>query len=365
MKKAIAIMTVALMAVIMSAACGAGGAGGGMSGGSAAPQAPMSSSAPLRDEMSLNLYSSGADGRWDWDDEQDYAYELAATVVADSAPQAPMGSTRPGAAANTPGGEISAEPTSGSGGGLAEKIIYTAHAEIETVEFDNTIEAVHGLRARYGAFIENSYVGGRNYAQSRFGHQSYRSARFTLRVPQDQLASMTELLDSLGNVTFIQNDAQNITAQFFDTQSRLTALRTQEQSLLNMLAKAETVADMIIIEERLSDVRYNIESLTSTLRNWQNQIDYSTLTLNIQEVEVFTEIVPIHRTYWQQIGDGLQNTVRGVGRFFMGLFMWIIVNLPVFIILAIIAAAVTFIVRSKIRKLKKKNEPAEGDDEDL
>ena len=256
-------------------------------------------------------------------------------------------------------GEVPAGTTQTAAGGLAEKIIYSAYAEIETVEFDETIDKVHEMLNLNGAFIENSYIGGRNYAQSRHGYQAYRSARFTLRVPQERLASMTESLSMLGNVIVVQNDAQNITSQFFDTQSRLTALRTEEESLLNMLAKAETVADMIIIVERLSEVRYGIESLTSTLRNWQNQIDYSTLSLHIQEVEVFTEIQPIHRTYWQQIGDGLQGSIRAVGMFFMDLFRWIIVSLPVLIILAVIAAAVAIIVRSKIRKARKRKESAD------
>jgi predicted site-specific integrase-resolvase len=63
---------------------------------------------------------------------------------------------------------------------------------------------------------------------------------------------MTEEISSLGNLTYGNMQAQNITSQFIDTQSRLNAYRIEESRLLSMLEKAETVADMITIETRLS-----------------------------------------------------------------------------------------------------------------
>ena len=238
---------------------------------------------------------------------------------------------------------------------LADKIIYTVNAEIETINFDETIDGVYALLTDNRGFIESSYIGGRNYAQSYHGWQTYRNAQFTLRIPKDRLNTVTASLETLGNVTSLRSDTENITARFFDTQSRLNSLRTQEERLLDMLGKSENVTDMIDIEERLSDVRYEIETLTSTLRNWQNQVDYSSLTLFIQEVEILTEIMPVkQRTYWQQIGDGLAASTRGVGDFFMSLFKWLIINLPVLIIFAVIAVVLVFIVRRWIRRDKKR-----------
>ena len=236
--------------------------------------------------------------------------------------------------------------------GLAEKIIYSVYADVETVKFDETIEKVHRLLERHKAFIENSNISGINYEARLYGWNEFRSAYFSLRVPQEQLNAMTANLDSLGNVTYLSSSADNITAQFFDTQSRLNALEIQEERLLSMLAKADEITDLIALEERLSDVRYQIESITSTLNNWQRQVDYSTLTLNIREVEQFTEQTPIHRTYWEQIGDGFMATIRSIGDFFMALFKWLIVSAPVLVILAVIAVIIFIIIRKVIRKNK-------------
>ena len=332
------ILAVLIVAISLLAACGSK-----MYDGSSQNAQYMTapSSAPGGGNMgSYDSYDVYGEVYYMEKGEEMYAPEAAPVP----APDAPMSSVDNSGAANA---AAIAETSI-----MAEKIIYTAYADVETVEFDDTIERVYDMLGIYNAFIEDSYVGGRNYAQTYYGYQTYRTARFTIRVPKDLFGTVTSNLDSLGNVTSLSTNAENITAQFYDTESRLNSYRIQEERLLAMLEKADTVTDMISIEARLAEVRYSIESLTSTLKNWQSQVDYSTLTLFVTEVEKFTESVPIQRTYWQQIGDGLQATTRGVGEFFTKLFKLIIILLPVLVVLAVIAIVVLVIVRRSIRKRK-------------
>jgi len=238
--------------------------------------------------------------------------------------------------------------------GLAEKIIYSVYADIETLRFDETVERVYALLETYSAFIESSSVSGVNYESRFHGWSEHRNAHFSLRVPQEFLNAMTANLESLGNVIHLNSSADNITAQFFDTQSRLHSLEIQEERLLSMLSQSEDITDLIALEARLSEIRYQIESLTSTLSNWQRQVDYSTVTLWIREVEQLTEQVQIHQTYWEQMGDGFMSTIRGVGRFFMNFFLWIIVSAPVLVIFAVITVATIIIVKRIIRSSEKK-----------
>ncbi|MBQ8831121.1 MAG: DUF4349 domain-containing protein [Oscillospiraceae bacterium] len=233
---------------------------------------------------------------------------------------------------------------------MSEKIIYTAHADIETIDFDGSVEKVYGLLEQYNAFIENSYVTGKSYSTEFYGHQSYRVAEFTIRVPREYYSALTSSLDVLGNVISINSSVDNITTQYIDTQSRLDTYRIEEDRLLAMLEKATSVEEMIAIEERLSEVRYNIESLTSQLKNWDNKVNYSTVTLYISEVKELTVQVPVQRTYWQEIGDGLKNTFDNIGRFFKNLFKFIVVNFPVIIILAVVIAVVILIFRKATKK---------------
>ena len=358
MKKAIVILLAAIMAVSFLAACSGSSTDSGYSGGGTSSYS-MSAPQAAPYDSGGTLYNYMSDSDYDYPEEA--AYYDGESGGSIPAPAAPAPSSAPMPGNNSTETATNMPDTSGSGqtadsGAIAEKIIYTAYADIETVDFDDTIEKVNDLLGFNNAFIENSYIGGRNYAQSYYGYQTYRSANFTLRIPKDRFRTVTDSLDVLGNVTSLQTNAENITAQFVDTESRLTSYRIQEERLLAMLEKADNVTDMISIESRLAEVRYSIESITSTLKNWQSQVDYSTLTLYISEVVNFTETIPIQRTYWQQVGDGLQSTTRSVGRFFTDLFKWVIVNLPVLAILAVIVVVVVILVRRKIRKRRDSSE---------
>ena len=94
-------------------------------------------------------------------------------------------------------------------------------------------------------------------------------------------------------------------------------------------------------------------------------MDYSTVNVTIREVEEYTRPVEIHRTYWQQIGDGLQNTFESIGDFFKSLFKWLVVNLPVILVAAVfIGAALAVliaIIRGGRRRSARKNSAVEAE----
>lgn len=237
---------------------------------------------------------------------------------------------------------------------LSEKIIYSADASIETREFDKSVAAVQELVERCGAFLESSSVSGNSYRTEFYGGTSYRSAKFVIRVPVAAFADMTGNLETLGNVTSFQTYTENITVRFTDTQARLDACRIEQERLMEMLKKADYVGDMLEIERYLTDVRYEIESLESTLRNWQNQVDYSTVTVSLSEVEELTRIEQPNRSYWQRMSDGFKRSLENVGEFFKDMFMGMVLGLPSFLIIAAAAVAVFFIVRALVRKRKAK-----------
>ena len=333
MKKTIALLLAALMAATFLASCGGGSSSDAMLGitsnnsgaGSTTASAPGSGSGEYGYDGGSSYYDQERDDGQTW----------------------------------TSGSGIT--PTTGmfSDAALGEKIIYTVSADIETLNYEETIEKVYDLMAINGAFIENAEIGGRNLEYRFRGWQTLRQARFTIRVPRESLNTVTASLDRLGNVTVLRSDADNITAQYSDTASRLNSLQIQEERLLEMLRRAEIIEDMLDIEDRLAGVRYQIESLTSTIRNWQNQVDYSTVRLFIMEVEAFTEVEEntyATLTYWQQLGVGIADSARSVGRFFMGLFKLIFVNLPVLVVIASFVVAIVIVIKIASKRAKKRHE---------
>jgi len=230
----------------------------------------------------------------------------------------------------------------------ADKIIYSAYAEIETRDFETSVQGVYDLIDRYGGFLESSSVTGNDYYDTR----SSRSAYFVIRVPSDRFGEMTDSLTELGNVPYSSTSAENITTQYNDTQSKLDAYEIEYDRLLSMLEKAETVEDMLAIEDRLADVRYNIQSLSNTISGWDSLLSYSTVTLTLTEVVEYTEEPVETETYWEEVSAAFSSTLKAVGRFFKGLFKAVVALAPVLVILAVVAVAVLLVIR-KVRKGRK------------
>ncbi len=243
--------------------------------------------------------------------------------------------------------------------GSPEKLIYSASATVETTEFDRTIEKLSALVEQYGGFVESSSINGSNYYTQSRGYSSERYASYVIRVPSGNFSALMGSLSTLGNVPYSHTYTENITAQYYDTDARLTAYQTQEARLLEMMEAAKTVEDLIAIEEKLTELRYQIESLQSTLKNWDRQVAYSTLDLEVQEVIEYT---PESRmSYGQELALALTNGLRRTGEFFKDLLLAIVGALPALVILAVVLA-ILIPVWKKHRKARraKKNPPPEN-----
>ena len=187
-----------------------------------------------------------------------------------------------------------------------------------------------------------------------------RWAYYTFRIPAEKFEYFLQLTHTYGNVLSTSRSAQNVTSSYTDFEARLSSLNTQEERLLDMLSKSTDVETLIALEQRLSDVRYEIESTERNLRNYDAQIRYSTIDLSIREVELYTPSAPIRRSFGEKLeialSDGWTRFVRGTQDLLLGLAAC----LPVLVLLIILAAAVLICIRIRIKKRKAKKAAAEA-----
>ncbi len=216
----------------------------------------------------------------------------------------------------------------------SEKIIYTAHAEVETVEYDETIEAVSAMVERLGGFIESSSVSGADYYRSSRGLTSLRSANYTLRIPAEHFEELTGSLSQLGNVPYCNTSSENVTASYYDVEARKTAYETQERRLLEMLEIAESVEDLLAIQQQLTEVQYEIDALQSRLTNYDRRVSYSTVHLSISEVEKYTETPEVKLSYGQKLAQRFESSCEDVADFFVDGSLWLLGDLPVLLLWA-------------------------------
>ncbi len=233
---------------------------------------------------------------------------------------------------------------------MSEKIIYSANARLETTEFDTALEKIQALVKELGGFMESTSISGNNYSSIARGNTGGRSASFTIRVPSDKFATLTGSLSDIGNVPYCNTYMQNVTMEYYDVQSRLEAYQTQETRLLEMLAAAESVEDMLAIQQQLTDVQYEIDSLSGQLRYYDHQVNYSTVTLDVTEVREYTPEPTITLTYWQRMTRGFAESLKSVGEFFQDLFLWFVTSLPWLVPLAAVIVLIVWLIRRSAKK---------------
>lgn len=241
---------------------------------------------------------------------------------------------------------VGAKPAAGDI--AVDKIIYSASATVETTDFDDTITKLEAMIAQYGGFVESSSVSGNNYSSISRGYASRRSADYRIRIPSSSFSAVMTGLSTLGNVPYSNTYTENITSQYYDTQARLEAYRAQEQSLLEMMRSADTVSDLLEIQEQLSEVRYRIESLQSTLTNWDRQVSYSTISLSVLEVQEYTPEAKL--SFGQQLGLAMSRGLKSLGEFFRDFLLWLVEALPALVILAVVVVLAVLLIRRIRRK---------------
>ena len=152
-------------------------------------------------------------------------------------------------------------------------------------------------------------------------------------------------------VTSTREETENVTLQYVSTKSRVEALETEQKRLLELLEEAGSMEDLLTIESRLTDVRWELENYASQLRVLDNQVDYSTVYLNINEVDKPKAVT--ERTVWQKIGDGFSENAGDMWDGLVNAFIWMLTMIPYLIPLALIAGAVLLVLRLTIWRKKK------------
>ena len=249
----------------------------------------------------------------------------------------------------------SASETGGNSTTLPEnqKLIRTVYMDAETQSMTELLVWMDGRVAALGGYYEQKSVYRRG---SRDDGSFYHSGDFMIRIPAENLDQFVAQVGENANVTSSSESTENVTLQYVSTKSRVEALETEQKRLLELLENAENMEDLLTIESRLTDVRWELENYASQLRVLDNQVDYSTIHLNLWEVDEPTVIV--ERTVWQKIGDGFSENAGDMWDGLVNTFIWLITVIPYLIPLALVAGvAVLGFKFGKKLKIKKGKKP--------
>lgn len=153
-------------------------------------------------------------------------------------------------------------------------------------------------------------AGGRVESRSETPGTDTQQARATLvvRIPADDFDEVLADLRELGEVSSVQLDASDVTQERQDLDARTAALQASVDRLLALLADASDTADLIAIESELTTRQAELDSLTAQ-RDWlADQVDYSTLTVELLSEGVAPEAGP--DDFWSGVAAGWDALVR-------------------------------------------------------
>ena len=239
--------------------------------------------------------------------------------------------------------ENGAETDNSAGIEENRKLIRTVDIDAETSDLDSILADLDAQLAALGGYVQNKSV------QNGRG-SSYRYATLTLRIPADKLDSFVGHVENATNILSANEKAEDVTLKYSATESRIKTLETEEARLLELLAQAQNLNDLLILESKLADVREELEVVKSQLKLYDSLIDYGTVHLTITEVKEFTVVEEEEPTAWERISSGFVKSLQGVWKILTELFIFLIVALPYLVIPAGILILVLVLRRRKQKK---------------
>ena len=293
------LLTALLLLSLVLSACSAG---------STAPQAPSVAAAP-----EYKSESSMADGM------------MGMGEVAEAAPQASAGMTD----------------------ALREaKLIRRAQLDIQTLDFDGAVAALDALTRRLGGYYESASVSGGDY----YAKNAARWASYAVRVPKEQYDAFLGGAGEIGHVVASGESQEDVGEVYYDTELRLKTQQVKLERLLALMEKADKMEDIISLENAATEVQYQIEQYTSSLKRYDSLVDYATISIEMREVLAIEETPVQSADFGSRLANAFTAGFAGAGHAMQGLALWLAYNLIGVLIFAAVAVAVVLILRKRLRR---------------
>lgn len=228
-----------------------------------------------------------------------------------------------------------------------QKLIKDVSMSVETKTFDDFITELSNQITNLGGYVENSDVSGGSYQ-----YDNYRTGYITARIPADRLDGFVKIIKDKGNVTRTSEQTTDVTLQYVDIESRLKALKIEQETLMSLLENATKMEDIIAIQSQLTQVRYEIESKESQIRTYDNLVNYSTVRIDITEVERETQVET--KTFTSEIKAKFSDNIYAIKEGFLNFVIEFIAALPYLVIWAVVIFVFAMAGKKIYRKYKNK-----------
>lgn len=167
------------------------------------------------------------------------------------------------------------------------KIIYSGNINLYVDDFQSTFEKIAAYTLAQEGFVQDASSSTTETDQNSVPNSGY----LTIKVPAEKFTEAMKEIQSYGTPISSSINSTNISQQYQDVQGQLDNLKIEEARLQDYLNQAETTSDLLLIETELNRVRTEIDNRTTMIKNWDNEINYSTIVVSLSEKAIGTSTV--------------------------------------------------------------------------
>lgn len=242
--------------------------------------------------------------------------------------------------------EREAEQAAADGESWPRQVIANANLSLIVADAQATLAGVQEVLSDLGGYMSDM-----DLSKGGFEESEVMRGTLTLRVPSESLEEALARLQALArDVNYLHVNRQDVTDQYSDLDARLRNLRATETELLALLTEVRErpnakVEDILAVHRNLTQIREEIELLQGRKNLLSNQIDYSTIWVELIPDSVFR---PIVEEPWSASGP-VRSALRALVSTLQGLLtalIWAVLYLtPLLLVFLIPLAALIWLLR--------------------
>ena len=225
---------------------------------------------------------------------------------------------------------------------IKKKIIKDGRLGMDVKNLSASKTNIDTIVRNLGGYYDNESLSNNDYATA---------YDLKIRIPSDKFEILIAKIESgEGEVSYKEIDARDVTEEFIDLETRLGNKQKYLTRYQELLRNAKNIKEILDIEEKIRVLEEEIESTTGRLKYLNDQVNYSTLELNISQKKAFKYTPPFRQNFFEKLKQSLSRGWYG----FVDLFFFLLSNWAVLILLAVLIWL--WIKYRKRRKSRKQKE---------
>jgi len=207
---------------------------------------------------------------------------------------------------------------------IKKKIIKDGRLGLRVSELEKTKWWIDSLIRNYEGYTANESFNNTDFESSFV---------LKIRIPCANFEKFIAKIETgHGEIIYKEIDARDVTDQFIDLETRLDNKRNYLTRYNDLLNKANSVKEILEIEDKIRGLEEEIESTTGRLKYLNDLVDYSTLDLTLSKQKDFKYNPTKRDKFTERVKQSLSKGWYG----FIDLILVVINIWPIWIILVLI-----------------------------